>query len=85
MEEDAGYECGEALAVDDESGYSAVVEECGCEVVGGGGYLPEEDGGGCGDDGVVDDGGEAGGVLVGEGEHGLSVVGVPDIDVGLGL
>lgn len=43
--------------------------------------MPEEDGGGCGDDGVVDDGGEAGGVLVCEGEHGLMVVGVSDIGV----
>ncbi len=48
-------------------------------MVGGGGGLPEEDGGGGGDDGVVDDGGEAGGVLVGEGEHGLMVAGVSDI------
>ena len=44
-------------------------------------YRPEEHGGGCGDDCVVDDGGEAGGVLVAEGEHGLIVVGVSDIGV----
>ena len=65
MEEDAGDEGGEALAVGDESGYGSVVEEGCCEVVWGGGCLPEEDGGGCGDEGVVDYGGDAGGVLVG--------------------
>ena len=47
--------------------------------------MPEEDGCGCGDDCVVDDGCEAGGVLVSEGEHGLMVVGVSDIGVGLGV
>ncbi len=45
----------------------------------GGGCLPEEYGGGCCDDGVIDYGGEAGWVLVAQGEHGLMVVGVSDI------
>lgn len=49
---------------------------------GGGGCLPEVYGGGCCDDCVVDDGCESGGVLVAEGEHGLIVGRVSDIDVG---
>jgi hypothetical protein len=85
VEEYAGDECGEALAVGYESGYGAVVEKCSREVVGSGGYLPKEYGGGCGDEGVVDDRCETGGILVTEGEHGLMVVGVSDIGVVRGL
>ena len=50
-------------------------------MVGGGGYLPEEYPGGCGNDCVIDDGGEAGGAFVSEGEHRVSVIGVSYIDI----
>ena len=75
MEELVCYDCVEVLASGDLSGDKAVGEQCGDEVVGGGGCLPEEDYGGCGDDYIVDGGGEAGRVLVGEGEHGLKLEG----------
>ena len=81
MKEYVGYEGVKVLAVGDLGGDETVCEQCGDEVVGGRGCLPEKYCDGCSDDGIVDDGDEAGGVLVAEGEHGLMVVRVSDIGV----